>query len=424
MATVSYSATTSTTLASIWKKAQGKLKDGINMKVEEFRWIGDLPDAKLVPTTREMLVPARFKRGYGVAAIAEGAGKAVPSTAAPADLTFTLNHYQKRYSIPRRVMLIDQNGGGDAQIKQQLAYMALDALSGFTAYLGDSFWGPSTAIRAQTDTNLSGATDVLTLENGFDQSWITDATYISRLFQVGDRVRIYNGGSQVTNAVGAITAKNASTPSISVTWDGTAPSETTDNLDIVLANSIDNTADDYNKGFAANMIDILTAASLHSYATATEPEWAAGFTDTTGGRFTGPRLMKAKDEIANLSPFEADRVIIAQGVHRDVVSNYQGSLRFMNPMAMQIDGDIKADGVQFKTSRRVPPGSVWVFASEALGRFFGKPDVEGQLSGVSYGDLDESEDYDRLNGEVDWVGNLACTSRRAFAYFRGLTEIN
>ena len=427
MAAVSYGATTSATLASIWRKAQGKLRDAINMKVEEFKWVSDLQDAKLVPTTREMLVPARFRHGYGIAAISEGAGKAVPSTYAPTDLSFTLNHYQGRFSIPRKIMLIDTNGGGDAQIKQQLAYMALDKLSGFTAYLGDSFYRPSSAISAQTVTTIGGgATTVFTISAGLNQTWITNATYLSNLFQINDRVRLYRNDTnvQVASAVGAVTAKNSSTPSITITWDGAVPTDLGVTYNIVLANSIDNTQDDYNKGLSANLLDILLASSLHGLTTATEAEWAAAFTDTTGGRFNGPRLMKGLDEIENLSPFEADTVIMAKGVHRDVVSNYQGSLRFMNPMAMQIDGKVEAAGVEFKKSRRVPPGFVAAFASDAWGRFFGKPDVENELSGVGYNDLDESEDYDRLNGEADWVGNLVCTSRRAFAYWRSLTEIN
>lgn len=427
MSAVSYGATTSTTLASIWRKAQGKLRDAINMKVEEFKLLSDLQDAKLVPTTREMLVPARFRHGYGIAAISEGAGKAVPSTYAPTDLSFTLNHYQGRFSIPRKIMLIDTNGGGEAQIKQQLAYMALDKLSGFTAYLGDSFYRPSSAISAQSVTALAGtATQTAVLSAGLAQSWITNATYLSNLFQIGDRVRFYRDDTkaQVSLATGAITAKTPATPSVTVTWDGVSPTDVGQTYDIVLANSIDNTQDDYNKGLSGNLIDILTASSLHGLATSAEAEWAAAFSDTTGGRFNGPRLMKGLDEIENLSPFEADTVIMAKGVHRDVVSNYQGSLRFMNPMAMQIDGKVEASGIEFKKSRRVPPGFVAAFASDAWGRFFGKPDVENELTGVGYNDLDESEDYDRLNGEADWVGNLVCTSRRAFASWRSLTEIN
>lgn len=427
MSTVSYGATTSTTLASIWRKAQGKLRDAINMKVEEFKWTSDLQDAKLVPTTREMLVPARFRHGYGIAAISEGAGKAVPSTYAPTDLSFTLNHYQGRFSIPRKIMLIDTNGGGDAQIKQQLAYMALDKLSGFTAYLGDQFYCPSSSIRAQTTTAIGGgASTTFTLSAGLNQTWITNATYIANLFQINDRVRLYRNDTnvQVAAAVGQITAKNAATPSVTITWDGSVPSDLSVTYNLVLANSIDNTQDDYNKGLSGNLIDILTASSLHGLPTASEAEWAAAYTDTTGGRFNGPRLMKGLDEIENLSPFEADTVIMDKGVHRDVVSNYQGSLRFMNPMAMQIDGKIEADGIEFKKSRRVPPGFVSAFASDAWGRFFGKPDVENELTGVGYNDLDESEDYDRLNGEADWIGNLVCTSRRAFSYWRSLTTIN
>lgn len=421
MATVTYNATTSTTLASIWKKYQGPLTDAVNFEVEEFKKVKAMKDAKLLPTTREVLLPIRLNRGLGVAAINEGGGKAVPSTQAPVDLSFSLNHYQKRFSLARRVMLIEQNGGSDAEIVKEIKLANLDTISAFAAYLGDQFYAPSTSVRANTATTLAGATTALTLIQGFAQTWITDASYISRLLPIGERVALQNAGTRVTNAVGTIVAQNTSTPTISVAWDGSVPTDPGATLTVTLANSIDNTVDDYNKGFQANLIDICTASSLHGYATSSNALWNVSTSDTTGGRFTGIRLMKAMDGIQNFSPFEADTVILSQGVYRDMVAQYQGALRFATPYDMAIDGSIKAEGVKFFKSRRVPPGLAVVYASDAWQRFFGNPDVEGQQT-TNWSDLDLSEDWDRMNATFDWVGNLACKSRQAFAFHRSLTE--
>lgn len=412
--------TTSSTLATTWRKVQAKLVDGINVKVEEMAELSDMKDARLLPSTREVLRPVNLTFGYGVASIGEGAYEAQASTAAANELSFTLVQFNKRISISKLVNIIDM-AGGDTQIENQLGFQSKQAFDALSAYIGDSFWQPKTAIKAQTDTDLAGASTTLTLDTGANQSWITDAGYIARKFAIGGRVAVLDAGVLVPNAVGAITGLSAITPSITVTWDGSAPSSTTNDLQIVDANSLDNATSDYNKGFDANWIDAVTAASLHGLAASAAPNWSAAYTDTTGGRLTGTRLQKAIDAAEDFGPYPIDTIWMAKGVYRDMVNQYQSGVRFDSPYAMAVDGDIKAKGIQFKRSRRVPPGTAWGKSSKAVERFFGKPTVESQKN-LGWSDLRKMENQSGYLGSIDWVGNVVCNARKSLFYFRGLSE--
>ena len=417
MTILTATATTSTTLASIWKKFQYKVTPAVSYKVPEFQMVSDMAAGKYLPTTREVLRPIRIKQGFGIGAINEGGARALPGTAAPIDLSLTLNHYQGQFAIPQKIQLIAQNGGDDAMIMNQLKYAAQDKFDAFTRYLGDAVYLPSTGVRATTDTDLAGASTTLTLTNGLNQSWITDGAYISRLFAPNDKVACLVAGVRSTNAVGTITAV-ATTPTIAVTWDGTAPSDTTNGLQVVLANTMDNAVDDYNKMFSANLMDILTAVSVHGVSNSVNPETSISYSDTTGGRFTGTRLMRGQDNIANFSPYEADSCIMDQGVHRDMVAQYSSQLRFSTPYKMDTDGSIAAEGITFFKTKRVPPGFVCLYAKAAWEKFFGRPDID-DFKNIEWSDLRPSETYTFSYGGLDFVGNLVVNCRPAFAYWRG-----
>jgi hypothetical protein len=48
---------------------------------------------------------------------------------------------------------------------------------------------------------------------------------------------------------------------------------------------------------------------------------------------------------------------MAQGVYRDQLSLYQAAVRYDDPFAMEMDGDVKSKGRKFFKSRRVPPAT-------------------------------------------------------------------
>lgn len=422
MSLQSKNTTTQTQASKIWRKVQGTAVDGINYKVEELKLINSLTNAKLAPSLREVTRPVFVRRGAGVASLSEGAAKARPSSPRADEISVSLVHLQKQFAISQLVMMITRMGG-DTQVTKQFKFELRMAIAAMSDDVGDKFWGPSSGILAQTDTNLTGATTTLTLDNGYNLSWISDGTFITDRFvdasaaDEGDYVAVLNAGSLVTNAVGYVSAKSAANSTIDVTWIGSAPSDTTDNLQIVKANSLESTANSYNKAFIG-ITEALTASSLHGL---THDNWAVAYSDTTGGRLDGTRLEAAIDAIEDKGGVKPDTVMWSKGVKRDVKAQYKSALQFTDAYAIPMDGEVKHKGLEFFASRRVPPGLAVTMDSSSVEKFFWKPSLD-EADGMSESDLLESEDYTFSVGRIDLVGNLVYNRRLGFAYHRGLTE--
>lgn len=421
------SATTQATAQKIWRKAQGTAVDGVNFTVEELRLLGKLSQAKLAPSLREVSRPVYVTQGGGVASIAEAGAKARPQSPPPQEISVSLVHLMKQFAIADLVLMISRMGGSDTQLVKQFKYQLRMAVNSLSNGVGDYVYGASSGILATTDTDLSGASTELTLAAGYNQSWITDPAYLAKRFAAGastadpDWVHVLNAGVLVSNAYGYVSARNATTGTITVTWAGSAPAESTNGLQIVKANSLESTANDYNKAFVG-LTEVLTAVSVHGLSGSDFPDgWTNAFSDTTGGRLDGTRLEKGMDAIEDDGGVKADTVIWAKGVKRDVKAQYKSALEFNDAYAIPIDGDIKARGIEFFASRRVPPGFTCAFQRSAWEKFFWKPSVDSQ-DDQSESDLMPSEDYTFQVGRLDLIGNLVCNRRKAFAYWRSLDE--
>jgi hypothetical protein len=116
---------------------------------------------------------------------------------------------------------------------------------------------------------------------------------------------------------------------------------------------------------------------------------------------------------------EMDRVLLDKAVYRDLILQYQSPLRVSDPYALPIDGDVKARGIQWQKSKRVPPGLAVGYDSSVIERFFWKPEM-GNFDDLSWGDLMEMEDVSGYLGDLDFVGNLITNKRKGIAYWRGL----
>lgn len=421
------SATTQSTASKIWRKAQGKAVDAINFEVEELRLIGQMKNAKLAPSLREVSRPAFVKKGGGVASISEAAAKARPGSPPPQEVTYSLVHLMKQFAIADLVLMIAKMGGNDAMLVNQFKYQLRMASSSMAEGVGDYLYAPSSGILALTDTNLSGSTTELTLYDGFNQTWIDDPAYLAKRFVAGattddpDYVAILNAGTLVTDAVGHVASRNTSTGTITVDWIGSAPSESTNGLQIVKANSLESTANDYNKAFVG-ILEALTATSVGGLSGSDHEGWSIAFSDTTGGRLDGTRLEKGLDAIEDDGGVKADLVIWSKGVKRDVKAQYKSAVEFNDAYAIPIDGNVKMKGTKFFASRRVPPGFCVPFAKDGIERFFWKPDLSDGDGSMAESDLLESEDIAASIGRIDLVGNLVTNQRNVFSYFTGLTE--
>jgi hypothetical protein len=422
MSLATKSATSSSTAAKIWRKVQGTAVDAITMKVEELQLIGNLSNAKLAPSLREVTRPVIVTRDGGVASIAEGGAKARPMSPAPQEISCSLVHLQKQIAIADLVLMVQQGSASDTGVVKQFKYQVKMAAQAFAEQVGDYFYGPSSGILATTDTDLAGATDTLTLTAGFNQSWITNAAYLANLFRDGEYIQLLNAGTAVSNAHAVIDAGGRSTSAgtLAITYSGSAPSDSTNGLQIVKANSLESTSNDYNKAFVG-LLEALTATSVHSLSGSTYPAWAASYADTTGGRLDGTRLEKAIDAIEDASGESPNLVIWAKGVKRDVKAQYKAAVQFNDAYAIPMDGDVKHRGLKFFSSRKVPPTFCAIMHDSAVEKFFWKPDEVGSSS-MSESDLLESEDYTIKVGRIDLVGNLVWNSRSKLGYFRSLTE--
>lgn len=407
---------------AVWRKVQGELVDGINLKSEEFGTLkSDIPGLEIAPSLREMTFPVRLRLSRGVTSLTEGGREATPLTANAVDATVAFCHYNKRFSMSKLANWAQMDSEGrQASIKKQLVFEGMDAVDSMAAELAESFWGASTGVRCTTTTVATQSSGAYTVTNGHGVSSITDGTYITSMFGIGESVALVRSGALVTNAIGVVTAVNASTPSVSITWAGSVTSASGDQ--IVKANGYNATTlahTSYNKNFYG-MVDFLTATSLQGISSSTYSEWSVAHSDTTAGRFSGIKWRKGLDQIGNYGAGNKSVVTwMAQGVYRDVLSQMQAGLRFESPFALEIDGDVKGDGKNFQRTRRVPPGFVISHTQDAIKKreLLPVPD-----SAPGMGDAKEQLDDSGYTFALDYPALLATTGRKKFSYWSSQTE--
>lgn len=419
-----YSATTSASdLNKLWRKVQGDVADALNYECEEWQQLEDLKNFDIDWSFREITFPVRINKGVGVASIAEGGWEARPSSPNLEECTINWVMFNKRFTASLMAKYVAQKNG-KAQLKKQLVYQAMDAVDTLAAHYSDYFYGFSTAVLALTDTDVSGTSGTLTLYYGYGSSAITDAAYIASLFRVGEYVALCAAGSDAlidANAIGVITAVTPATPSIAVTFVGSVSSYTTNGIRIVKANSLDEsvTGTDLNRGLLG-LLDFATSTSVQNISSSSVADWSVAASDTTGGRLTGIRIRAARDAIKNYGTGKPDLMVIDQGVYRDMIAHQQAALRFNDPFALELDGDVKNKGLTFFQSRRTPPGFAWLMAKKGFNRMNLLP--KPSKGGMSWADGEKLQDQSALVFSMDWPAQMVTTCRKNMAYWSGLTR--
>jgi hypothetical protein len=412
---LSYSITTGgTTLNKVWRKSQGKLLTGYQTMTEEWGWVEGLKKFDINISAREITTPVDLNIPYGTAIIPEGGYEANPVTPNVEEITLTWSNYNQRWTTTLTSRYLSRLGQ-DNKVIDQFKYQAIKAIESLSRRVGIDFYGFSTGIVALNTTDATQASGTYTLADAYGDSSLDDTDFLASLFVVGDRVALVRGGSLVTNAIGTITAIGAGT--ISVTWNGSVDANNGDG--VVFANSIENaTIDgtDYNKAMVG-LLDMATSASLHGL---THANWLPALEDTSGGRFSGVKLRQLKQAIKNKGGGTLNEIIWSNGVSNDVFALQAGALRFNDPFAMELDGEAKARGVKFRTSRKVPPGCLFGFDRSSVRRFslLEMPGVGDQ----KWADGDKLQDRNAYAFSIDLPQALVCTNRRNIGVFTGLTE--
>lgn len=415
---LAYAITTGgTTLNKVWRKSQGKLLTGYQTMTEEWGWVEGLKNFDINISAREITTPVDLIKPYGTAIIPEGGFEANPGTPNVQEITLTWSNYNQRWTTTLTSRYLSQLGQ-DNKIIDQFKYQSMKAIEALSGSVGRDFYGFSTGVIALNTTVATQASGTYTIGSGYGLAGITTAAFIAGLFTVGDRVALVRAGALVANAIGTITALSLVTPSLTITWNGSVTSANNDQ--IVFANNVENATLAGGTSFNLSLVgllDMTSSASLHGL---TDANWIAGFSDATGGRFTGVRLRKMKQGIANLGGGALSDIIWSNGVSNDVFALQSAALRFNDPYAMELDGAAKSKGITFRTSRKVPPGYLFGFDRSSI-RKFSLLEMPSD-NPLVWNDGDKLQDQNAYAFSIDFPLALVCTNRRNLAVFSGLTE--
>lgn len=415
MAQIAYSAPSNSQVNRIWRKVQGPLSKGLNFLCEEWDLLDEMSEEDLPFSLRanEATFPVDLNENRRAASIPEGGFEAIPYTPNAVDATLTPIQYNVRFAASKLAMYADDKSGVDAQIEKELKFRGRKATESLAGSVGDDFYGFTTAILALTDTDItvaSAGTFTITLKAGYGVAGITNTTYISQMFKQNDKIAILDSGTRrITATVSSVTTAGVL---VAVTDSGDTLTTTTDNLQIVRAVAVENTQTNYNRGLTG-WLDAMTSTSVQGISSSTDPNWSVAAAETSTGRFTGTLMHFLKDEVANYGGAKVNLALMDQGVYRDLVAQERSALRQTDPFALQIDGAAKSKGVQIFTSRRVPPGYVFVGDKSGVQKWQMTPKPGTQFA---WRDGKEKIDENYMLFSADFVCQLAWKSRKKFAY--------
>lgn len=408
------------TLNKAYRKMQGGLLKGIQTMNEEWELFDEIPDYDITLSAREMTVPIDLNIAGRSSFIPEGGLEDNPVTPSLEEITLTWANLNERWMTTLTAKYLDSRSQA-GQIIRQLKLQAVKALEAISNTVSWQFYGFSTGIMAQTTTIATQASGAYTLANAFGISALGAGPYLASMFTIYDRVALIRAGALVANAIGQITAVDNTNGTITVTWLGSVTSASGDN--IVFANSVENTTiagTDYNLA-PIGLLDASTSTSLHGLSGASVSGWNPALTSTTAGRFSGLKIRKAKQAIQNKGNGKPTLIILSQGIENDLIEAEKANARFASTMGMELDGSVKSKGINFFSSRKVPPGYAWVLDKDAIGKYTLLPKPTAGVP--AWGEGDKMENRNALQFSIDFPYAMIVKNRAMLSYFSNQTEL-
>ena len=424
-AATGYTATTS--LSDLYKKTNTDVMVGLKRKTEEYDLFDDLPDLRLIPSQNEMrLVLDVTYQPDTTAMIPEAGYEAQTTTQAPSHGSVSFVQMNARYSFSTLYQAYQKKGRAGL-IQEQTLYQSIKAIEQFARKIGLQTYGFSTGTKALVKTTGSAGTtqNGIALKNAYGSSLVpgsatADQTYLSFIFRVGDPIALIRTGAIVE--FGTVTASPSVGSGVGFI-DATFNSSITPTANDIIINAaaVTDTAltgTDQNR-WPVGMFDIATSASLHGLS-GTGNQWNAGFSDTTGGRFSWARLEAGMNGLMNQGGVKGNRIIWSQGIRRDVISGERGSMVY-DSARFNLDGEVGKQGVKDFTSVLVPTGMTWLYNNQVIQKkvLSDKPEAEG---GPSIFTLDKAQDRGAYVASFDFVYLRACVNRAGVGYWSSLQE--
>ena len=409
----------------LYKKTNTDIMEAMKSFTEEYEWADDTPDIRIVASANEMRLVIDVNHEVGVASIAEGGYEAVAQSVAAQNGTLSPIQVNARYSFST----LEQKGWGPAkagQIENEIKFKAMKKTQAIAETFGMQFYGYTTAtVAVVLTTQGAGATTAnIPLKDPYGDTGIDDTStnglaYLSGLFRTNQRIALVRSAAIIE--IGQVTgAGSGGSGTIAVTWNASCTPTAGDQ--IVFANAVTDATlagTDYNK-WVVGYLDATQSSSVHGMATSSIPGWASNL-DTAGGRWSVARQKKAAQQCMNNGGVKVDRMLMDQGVGRDVVAGESAARRYSPSDVYDLDADFKAKGVKVLSSRLTPPGMVGMYGNKCWTKKLlnEKPPEQG---GPDLFSIDKVQDRGLLQASIDFIYFRAVTNRAGMFLALGNTQ--
>ena len=411
----------------LFKKTNTDVMEAMKSFTEEFQWLDDIPDIRVIPSANEMRLVVDVNHESNVASIAEGGYEALATSVDAENGTLTPIQLNGRFSFST---LYEKGWNGSSgaagQIMKQINFQAMKKTQAMGEQFGQFFYGYSTAtVAVVLTTQGAGATTAnIPLKDPYGDTGIDDTSanglaYLSGLFRTGQHIALVRSAAIVE--IGVITgAGSGGSGTLAVTWNASCTPTAGDQI-VVAAVVTDATlgGTSYNKGLVG-YLDATQSASVHGIATSSVPGWAS-YVDSSGGRWSVAKQKKMQQNLMNNGGVKGNRMLMDQGVMRDVEAGESAARRYAPSDTYDLDADFKAKGMRVLSSRLTPPGVVGIYNDKSWQRKLlnVKPPEQG---GPDLFDLDKVQDRGLQQASLDFILFLATTNRAGMGLAYGLTQ--
>lgn len=427
----STTANTVAALGQLFKKTQSKMLSALQDQTPELKWLRSTPSASLIPSGLEMRLILNVIFEGGGAMIPDGGYESTTTVQAPQSGTVTFVQYNNRFALTGLGRMYDASAK-QGEVMQLNYYAAKKVLEAMGRKMGYQTYGYSTGTVAVVDTTATVSTNTnVLLKQAYGSSLIgnTNATattnqltYLSQLFRsTSDIIGPIHSADVVTNGQASIVSNTNSTGSINVTTAGGSSTWTAGDP-IVFFNAVTDTtkAGTELNLWPSGLLDATQSSSLHGLATSDAPNWAS-YTDTSGGRFGFIKLRKGQQYINNYGGTEPDTLILSNGVLNDATAAERAARIYPGTSMFDLDGNLKAKGIDIRTSLLAPPALAFLYDSEVFTKLE-LGDLPGDNGGPDLFEIDKLPNQNIWASSINYAYLRATTNRAAIAAFSGLTE--
>ena len=418
-------------LSQLFKKTDSGMLTALQDQTPELKWLRKTPLASLIPSGLEMRLILNVLFEGGGQMIPDGGYESIATVQAPQSGTVTFVQYNNRFGLSGLGRMYDRFASQGEVMKLNF-YAAKKVMEAMGRKMGYQTYGYSTGTIATVDTTATVSTNTnVLLKQAFGSSLIgsTNAaatanqlTYLAQLFRsTQDIIGPINGGNVVTNGQGSIVSATNSTGSINVTTAGGSSTWTAGDA-IVFFNSVTSTvvAGTELNLWPSGLLDATQSTSLHGLSSTTAPNWSS-YTDTSGGRFGFIKLRKGQQYINNYGGTEPDTLILSNGVLNDATAAERAARIYPGVSMFDLDGNLKAKGIDIRTSLLAPPALAFLYDSDAFTKLE-LGDLPSENGGPDLFEIDKIPNQDQYMAALNYAYLRATLNRAAIACFSGLTE--